>query len=269
MKFQHAFVPWPVSENADKKIIEEILERVLYIEEEFDFANLDIKDFYENFTIPRFSSVKPVIMKKIHVPDSITEELSIDFSIPNDLIDKICNSKKNGILDCEIILVPNPVQKDKKSVPRCPYMMLAHTSKDKLLMNPMVENLEDKSSEMITAFAESIIKNKEIPSKIYVRDKRTYSFLEKFCELTDIKLEEKIDIPVLDEIYIDLCDHLGVNTGRSSPIQDAMMEQMIQMLSEMSMNELRALPKDMIKFAKSLVGTGIFPPAVEIKLANV
>ena len=46
-------------------------------------------------------------------------------------------------------------------------------------------------------------------------------------------------------------------------------EQMVQMLSEMPLNELKALPKDMIKFAKSLIGTGILPSEVEIKLSNM
>ena len=40
-------------------------------------------------------------------------------------------------------------------------------------------------------------------------------------------------------------------------------------VSELPLNELKALPKDMIKFAKSLIGTGILPSEVEIKLSNI
>ena len=148
-------------------------------------------------------------------------------------------------------------------------MMLAHTSQDKLLMNPMILNLEEQSSEMLTAFANSMLENGEIPSEISVRDIRTYKFLERFCEETEIKLVRKDDIPVLDEIYIDLCEHFGVGSRGNDSAQELMMAQMVQMLSEMPLNELKALPKDMIKFAKSLIGTGILPSEVEIKLSNI
>ena len=79
----------------------------------------------------------------------------------------------------------------------------------------------------------------------------------------------KDDITVLDEIYIDLCEHFGVGSRGNDSAQELMMAQMVQMLSEMPLNELKALPKDMIKFAKSLIGTGILPSEVEIKLSNI
>ena len=270
MKYQKGFVPWPISEKNDKKILEEVFERILYIEDECGFKNLYLEDFYENFTIQKFSGVKqPLKMEKLQVADSIVEEFSAEFSISNELLDKISDSKKKRSLDCEIVMVPNPVQENKKDVPRCPYMMLAHTSQDKLLMNPMILNLEEQSSEMLTAFANSMLENGEIPSEINVRDIRTYKFLERFCEETEIKLVRKDDIPVLDEIYIDLCEHFGVGSRGNDSAQELMMAQMVQMLSEMPLNKLKALPKDMIKFAKSLIGTGILPSEVEIKLSNI
>ena len=270
MKYQKGFVPWPISEKNDKKILEEVFERILYIEDECGFKNLYLEDFYENFTIQKFSGVKqPLKMEKLQIADSIVDEFSAEFSISNELLDKISDSKKKRSLDCEIVMVPNPVQENKKDVPRCPYMMLAHTSQDKLLMNPMILNLEEQSSEMLTAFANSMLENGEIPSEISVRDIRTYKFLERFCEETEIKLVRKDDIPVLDEIYIDLCEHFGVGSRGNDSAQELMMAQMVQMLSEMPLNKLKALPKDMIKFAKSLIGTGILPSEVEIQLSNI
>ena len=112
-------------------------------------------------------------------------------------IAKIKKAEKSGTFDCELFVLSNPLSDVKDKFFRFPVFLLTVNGNKKPVEVPLTLNYASKPEELTENFIFICLKV-GVPEKICVRNDRTYSYFEKFCEEGGIELCEVEEMSEID-----------------------------------------------------------------------
>lgn len=263
------YVGWPFIDEKEELLYQEVLEKIILIQKKIGFEKIQIEDLTSHFMIPLFAFDNEIIfMENIKIPNSLPINYKFDINLPEKIVEQIKHSKKNGYLNTELVMSPQWIRKnpkDKNEIPQFPFFFSAMTSTKKLLEVSMFADYEKNASNMLVNFAQAMIAENFFPSRIYVRDQKTYYLLQEFCEKTEIKIVRKKLIPIIDEIYSDFCKSYKMNENNLELHFDEYME----MISKLKIKELKSLSKNLLVFLKNSVGQKFLPLELENKIKKI
>lgn len=139
--------------------------------------------------------------------------------------------RRNGILECEIIRLPEPVDGTPPYLPAL-LMGVDHT---------MADGAEYDPNELLEEFIEGLIESKLYPERIMVRTNETATLLHEFCRRASIRLVNSERLDLLDEAVSSLEDKANDNTPGGD------IDQMLTVLRQMSVEQIRLLPDFIMK----------------------
>jgi hypothetical protein len=105
--------------------------------------------------------------------------------------------QRSGILQCEIIRGPEPVQGEP---PYLPALLMTVVQENGLVLTPvMPKGVDYDPNEMMDGLLNALVSAKFYPDAIMARTEETLTILEPFCKKAQIKLVESNELDELDD----------------------------------------------------------------------
>ena len=188
-------------------------------------------------TIPLFSLKKgELVMRRISLPPFAAPALPSPRRFNEIAVAKLMKLKKAGVLQCEVLRMPEPVEGDP---PYLPAVLLAVELNEGMVLQPVVtKGAAYDPDVMMEGFVESLLSFGVYPQRVLVRTAETAALLRPLCEKARIELETSRELEALDEA----AESLWTETGSHDYL-----EEVIEMLDEMSPEQIRQLPPDMLR----------------------
>ena len=205
-------------------------------------------------TIPLFSLEKgDLVMRRIPLPPF--KEPSV---LPSDhfneiAIARLMKLKKGGVLQCEVLRMPEPVDGDPPYVPA--FLLALNVNKDMILQPVLSKGPRYDPNEMIESFITSLLSLATYPQRILVRTDETAILLKPLCERAHIAFSISKKLEALDEAAEQLWEHQQ---------SDNQLNEIIRMLSVMSLDQLRQLPDVVLK--QLVEEDGLLPDQLKDKI---
>ncbi len=181
---------------------------------------------------------------------------------------RIRRKAKTGVWECGTFWLPDATQEEghEDEAPRYPLALLLVDLGSGLVQPPIVTDGE-APSEMLDKFVQLLLDGKSLPRTIRCGDDRAFSLLKDLCTKTGIRLERTEEPEALDEVIDELLEHLsGPEEAAPSPVEIAAME---DVLMQMSDDELRRLPQEMVNMLFSLAEYGALPEALSARVKKL
>lgn len=185
----------------------------------------------------------------------------------NDIV--IANLKKaerKGVWECKIVRFPEAVRDPEDTIPVFPVILLAiDTETGVLLPVSPVCNYEDQPERLVEMFLDVLLEQKICPKELKVKEERTYAFAENLCDKLGISITMEKELPALEEAEYDFFRHFG--RGSEEEIETVM--GFFHEMEQMSEDQIRQLPPEILSQIKGLVGQEVLPPKLEEKLLRM
>lgn len=150
--------------------------------------------------------------------------------------------RKKGIWECEIILLPEPVQDDPEEAPFFAHTLMAVSKETEYLLpvEPVVD-YEQNPEKMVDLLIGQFYRLGAGPKEFRVRDKRTYALLKGLADKLSAPIRVEEELPELDEAQERMLEYFEDGFG------DEMQEMMkvIEMILQMDKRELNSMPKEL------------------------
>ena len=254
-RYKRYCVPWTITDDSDWNAIHTVLTIVAKIIETIEkrqFASLaprmiyaDTEDEYYldgsrgTVTIPLYSIEDGELKaEQIPLPAYVEPQIAPPTSFNEVSLRKLMKMQRSGVLQCEIIRGPEPVQGEP---PYLPALLMTVVQENGLVLTPvMSKGVDYDPNEMVDALLGSLVSAKFFPDAIMARTEETLTIIEPFCKKAKIKLVKSNELDELDDVI------------------DAMMERMeesddnhegdvIEALQQMSIEQIKALPDFMLE----------------------
>ena len=254
-RYKRYCVPWTITDDSDWNAIHTVLTIVAKIIETIEkrqFASLaprmiyaDTEDEYYldgsrgTVTIPLYSIEDGELKaEQIPLPAYVEPQIAPPTSFNEVSLRKLMKMQRSGVLQCEIIRGPEPVQGEP---PYLPALLMTVVQENGLVLTPvMSKGVDYDPNEMMDGLLGSLVSAKFYPDAIMARTGETLTILEPFCKKAKIKLVKSNELDELDDVI------------------DAMMERMeesddnhegdvIEALQQMSIEQIKALPDFMLE----------------------
>lgn len=250
--------PWHVTEEADLDLLAEGLEASMALYEKLEtdpgFAGqlrrIDYGDVHE----------VPVLVRtgQGYVPDGTVplpgrrEDSFPAGQFDNEvLLQKIRKKKQDGIIDCRVTWMNNPIQENPEVVPYYPVILMAvEESEGAVLSLSITNNYESCHDELLLQFMNDLAERKKRPAKVLAQNGRTFALLEDAMKKISVDLELKADLPDLDAALFSLYDHLsegGANHAGSSLTDPESDSQAVEGLHRM-LDEIESMDDELMLF---------------------
>ena len=178
---------------------------------------------------------------------------------------KLFAAKKAGIYHCEIFILPRP-KEDDDGIVKFPIMLLTYDTKKKVLLNIAPTFSYITAPENLTASVTEFFLKHGTPQKIFVRNERTFIFLEKFCEQAGIELGEIEEMPGMDEEQEKILRFLEVQQMKD----DGVVKDILDQIENSSVAELKKiLPPDLKEMLRKVLEADILVSDLADKIAAV
>ena len=209
--------PWHVTEESDLDLLAEGLKASMALYEKLEadpgFAGqlrrIDYGDVHE----------VPVLVRtgQGYVPDGTVplpgrRETSFPAGqFDNEvLLQKIRKKKQDGIIDCRVTWMNNPIQENPEVVPYYPAILMAvEESEGTVISLAVTNNYESGHDELLLQFMDALAERKKRPAKVLAQNGRTFALLEDAMKKISVDLELKADLPCLDDALYSLIDHMS------------------------------------------------------------
>ena len=193
----------------------------------------------ETVTIPLYSIVDgQLTIERIPLPPYTEKKPAPPANINDIAVAKLMQKRQKGTLDCEIIRMPHPVDGNP---PYFPAIMMTVDENGYAITPAIIEGRMYDPDEMINRFIESL--DETYPKTIKFRTEETRMILEPFCRKAKIRLEETNDMDLLDEAVESMVDYM---LGDGDEDEDADIEDMIDMLDNLTVDQIRMLPDPLL-----------------------
>lgn len=151
-------------------------------------------------------------------------------------IAKLRRLKQKDVFECEIMRLPEPVAGEP---PYVPAILLSVNADTGFILPPVVsEGARYDPGEMLKEYIHCLLTEGVYPRQIMVRTDETATLLKPFCDLAHINFSVCRELDVLDEAAAAL---------RERKSRDSEIEQVISMLDQMSVEEMRQIPQSMLE----------------------
>ncbi len=207
-------------------------------------------------TIPLFTIVNDQLQSK-RVPLPPFEDL---FTTPPDRFDddavaRLTQLEQKGVYECETRRFPDIMVGDPEDSDNPPYMptFLFIVGRDRK-RNPIApissESPMIDPNKMVGEFVNVLLREGVYPSTIKVRADETKTLLKELCRRANIRLETSNRLAMLDKV----CEAMSENFAASGSV----VELVIEMARNLSVDEIRQLPSDILEEVKLVAETPEF-----------
>ena len=211
--------------------------------------------------------------------------------------------KKAGVWESELIRVPIAAQEDPEEAPYYPSMLIVVESESGFMLpQPPVIGADYDPQVMLQEFANALKTMECRPKEIRCRDERTFALIGDFCRKAGIKCSVyEGEMAALDECEDAMLDHFAGFDGGESEDEfgdefddefggpfadepwnvpgealgdasggtgDPEIDEALMILLGMSREELRMLPKPLIRQVKAVIKQGLLPEEIAAKLSE-
>ena len=146
--------------------------------------------------------------------------------------------QRSGVLQCEIIRGPEPVQGEP---PYLPALLMTVVQENGLVLTPvMSKGVDYDPNEMVDGLLGSLVIAKFYPDAIMARTEETLTIIEPFCKKAKIKLVKSNELDELD-------DAIDAMMERMEESDDNHEGDVIEALQQMSIEQIKALPDFMLE----------------------
>ena len=211
------------------------------------FSSDSSADRDEPVTIPLYSLKKgELVIRRIPLPPFRESAILPPDHFNEIAVAKLMKLKKAGVLQCEVFRMPEPVDGDP---PYVPAVLLSLEMNEGMILQPvMAKDPVYDANEMMDGFVKSLLSSGTYPQRILVRTEETAVLLKPLCAKAHIELSAGQDLDALDEAAKQIWE--DQETGDH-------LDDVIQMLDEMSPDQLRSIPRDMLN--QLLHADGLLP----------
>jgi len=177
---------------------------------------------------------------------------------------KLSAAKKSGSYSCEIFAVPRTEYEGELSKFPVKLMTFNRSKKREIEIESALDYVT--APEILTAEVAKSFLEHGVPKKIFVRNERTYIFLEKFCEQTGIELLDADDLPEMDDLEENFLRELEIDSFADN--EDVL--NLLNYVENESVEELRkTLPQDIKDFLQQLYEDDILSEEMDAKLEKI
>lgn len=266
VKYQPNCLPWHLqTEKEEEELCEALaaaIEMAKLLEEKRP-ETLGLERFTDaTKEVPMLEQQNGVyVLGKAKIPKEKPKKLPTP-KASNDIgIAKLKKLKKMGVWECGIIRYPQPVQNEQDEIPVFPVVLLAVESfTNHILSIEPVSGYEDNPEKLLNLFIDAFLSEHIRPSKIKVRDERTYAFAKAFCDRLKIAVSIEEELPALDDVEDSFYEHIFMS--EMEEMYDEMdMEDLIQQLPDDEPPE--ELPAEIIEMFISLMKERNLPEEME------
>ena len=186
----------------------------------------------ESVTVPLFSLANGnLVVERIPLPTYKEPDMAPPTRFNELAVAKLMKLKKDGVLQCEVLRAPEPVEGEP---PYVPALLLSVETDEGMVLRPTVaQGAQYDPNEMIQGFCEALLASGVYPRQITVKTKETATLLRPFCE------KAKIDFFVSQAL--DALDEVAEQILQREENEDRLSE-MLRMLGEMSVDQISQLP---------------------------
>lgn len=272
VKYQPNCLPWYLQAEKEEEELCEALSAAI------EMAKLLEEKTPETLGLTRFTNkTKEVpmleqqngvyVLGKAKIPKEKPKKLPTP-KASNDIgIAKLKKLKKMGVWECGIIRYPQPVQNEQDEAPVFPVVLLAVESfTNHILSIEPVSGYEDNPEKLLNLFIDAFLSEHIRPSKIKVRDERTYAFAKAFCDRLKIAVSIEQELPALDDVEDSLYEHIYMSEAEEL-YGEIDMEELIQQLPDDEPPE--ELPAEIIEMFMSLMEERNLPEEMEKEIEQI
>ena len=271
IKYEPGYHPWKVQTKEDTDALYEALLASCLLAEALKTASpesIGINSIHpDTMEVPLFEVKGETLVSLGFAPLPGNLDMHYDPVIAENQIALAAVKKlpRKGIWETELLCMMEPVQNSPEETPYYPMLLLVVESKSGYVLPvPLVDHAEKRPQEVLQAFANAWKSQGCHPKEIRCRDERTYALLRDFCEKTDVKVSiYKKAMPALDEAEEALLDQSL--DGDEEEIVDQMTE-VIDAILSMSKQELKMIPKPLLRELKMMMEHDIFPKDIAAEL---
>ena len=181
---------------------------------------------------------------------------------------RLKRKKKTGIWECGTMRLPTAVQEEghEEEAPYYPLALVYVELGAELLQQPIMTDGED-SAEMMNDFAARMLDRDSLPQILYCRDDRCFALLKDLCDKAGIRIERTDKMEALDGVLQELLEHMAGDEDSLSEEEE--LTQMIEVLSQMSDNELRSAPPEIVNLLYSLAEAEALPDELSERIKKL
>ena len=254
-RFKRYCFPWMITDDGDWDAIHTVLTIVAKIIETIEkrhFASLAPRMIYADtegeyyldgsrgpVTIPLYSIEDGALKaEQIPLPAYVESRIAPPTAINEVSLRKLMKMQRGGILQCEIIRGPEPVQGEP---PYLPALLMTVIQEDGLVLTPiMPKGVDYNPNEMVDGLLGALVSAKLYPDAIMARTEETLTILKPFCKKAKIKLVESNELDELD-------DAIDAMMERMEASDDSQTSDVLDALQQMSIEQIKALPDFMLE----------------------
>jgi len=174
-------------------------------------------DFENGETLLRYysSERKMWLNQAVKMPPIpyIKRQLIIDNEKLLSEIKKQKRNKDNQKLEFDMLRLPIPIQENKNSRPRVPYFIMLVDKTKEIDLDYHLTNSDTPEMDVLEILIDHISEFGR-PLSIHVRDDRAKSYIENFCQKTDIELIEGKGVPIIDKLFETMLKDLLTNVAK-------------------------------------------------------
>ena len=267
LKYASEYMPWSVD---SKKEQEQLCEALA--------AAIEMSRLIESKSIAKPGDFTP-FTKEIPILEQEKDKYKIDtlavspilkFSYPrpefNDIqAAKIKRLRKSEVWECRVSRISKPLQTEQEEIPTYPVILLARSMDSDTMLPPVpVIHYNENSSELMEHFINFMLENRKCPKEIRVSDELSYSFFEELCKSTGIELIMCDEMEEMDDAEQDFMDYMEGDIEDDDIASD--FNDIIDILSQISVAELKTLPSYIVSEFKELAMSGMLPKDIVDKL---
>ena len=207
------------------------------------------------------------IIKYTKLPSSAMRYPELQFT--NEVMAaRLKRKKKTGIWECGTMRLPTAVQEEghEEEAPYYPLALVYVELGAELLQQPIVTDGED-SAEMMNDFAAQMLGGDSLPQILYCRDDRCFALLKDLCDKAGIQIERTDKMEALDGVLQELLEHMAGDEDSLSEEEE--LTQLIEALSQMSDNELRSAPPEIVNLLYSLAEAEALPDELSERIKKL
>ena len=267
MKYASEYMPWSIDSKKEQEQLCEALAATIEMSRLIESKSIakpgDFTPFTKEIPILELKNGKYTI-------GTLAVSPILKFSYPRPEFDdiqaaKIKRLRKSEVWECRVSRISKPLQTEQEEIPTYPVILLARSMDSDTMLPPVpVIHYNENSSELMEHFINFMLENRKCPKEIRVSDELSYSFFEELCKSTGIELIMCDEMEEMDDAEQDFMDYMEGDIEDDDIASD--FNDIIDILSQISVVELKTLPSYIVSEFKELAMSGMLPKDIVDKL---
>lgn len=271
MKFKPLCSARQITDVEDEKILMQAISAAIEVSKKFPYKLPHRIQFSDRIAIRRKFPLLTLECEKYkwtmeHFPPFRRVQFPVAKLNPEQL-KKLTAKKKSGTYCCEIFILPKTAYVEDEDVSKFPVTLITYdqTKKRKIEMDYALDYIA--RPEILTAAVVKTFLAKGVPKKIFVRNERTYYFLEKFCEQVGIELLDAEDD--LQEIEIEE-ENIIRELKIESLSEDEYIIQLLDLVENVPAEELKhSLDQELKDLLEELYNDDVLTDELDAKIEKI